>query len=171
MDTTELREQLAELHPNTFGWALSCCGGNRPLAEDVLQSAYLRVLDGRAIYRGHATFKTWLFGVVRNSAREERRRQLLRRAGLLRYETVEIATPDPVSTLSGRENCHGIRVALSKLSARQQEVLHLVFYQDLTIEQAASIMAISVGSARTHYERGKRQLRRLLDGEEDGDNA
>jgi RNA polymerase sigma-70 factor (ECF subfamily) len=41
-------------------------------------------------------------------------------------------------------------------------VLHLVFYQDLSISEAAVIMGVSLGSARTHYERGKARLRELL---------
>ena len=52
--------------------------------------------------------------------------------------------------------------ALSRLSKRQQEVLHLVFYQNLTIQEAANVLAMPVGTARTHYERGKSRLRELL---------
>jgi DNA-directed RNA polymerase specialized sigma24 family protein len=37
-------------------------------------------------------------------------------------------------------------------------VLQLVFYHGMTIEEAAEVMHISLGSARTHYDRGKKAL-------------
>ena len=54
--------------------------------------------------------------------------------------------------------------ALLRLSARQREVLHLVFSEDFTVEGAAVVMGIGVGSARVHYDRGKKRLRALLGG-------
>ena len=162
MEASHLRARLADLHPLSFGWALSCCRHDPALAEDVLQSAYLKVLEGRARFEGRSAFKTWFFGVVRNSAREERRRQLLHKAGLLRYEPAPQKAPSPDGCLAREESRAEIRMALEGLSPRQQEVLHLVFYQDLTIEEAAAVMNISLGSARKHYDRGKRNLRQQL---------
>ena len=47
METDELRAQLEQLHASSFGWALACCRRDRSDAEEVLQIAYLKVLEER----------------------------------------------------------------------------------------------------------------------------
>ena len=70
----ELEAQLARLHEDSFGWALSCCGWDEMEAEDVLQTTYLKVVSGRARFGGRSAFRTWLFGVIRQTAYEHIRR-------------------------------------------------------------------------------------------------
>jgi RNA polymerase sigma-70 factor (ECF subfamily) len=48
--------------------------------------------------------------------------------------------------------------ALGALSERQRELLHLVFYEEMSIAEAATVLGVSVGTARQHYERGKANL-------------
>jgi RNA polymerase sigma-70 factor (ECF subfamily) len=55
------------------------------------------------------------------------------------------------------------------LPTRQREVLHLVFYAELTLEDTAIALDVSVGSVRTHYHRGKKRLSVLLCLEENDD--
>src|SRR2546426_369219 len=74
MSPQDLAAQLEQLHAAAFGWALSCCGWDRPAAEDVLQASYLKILDGRARFDGRSGFRTWAFGVTRRTAQEARRR-------------------------------------------------------------------------------------------------
>ena len=76
---TELRAELEAHHADAFGWALSCCGWERGLAEEVLQSTYWKILAGKAVFAGRSSFKTWLFAVIRRTTAEERRRQAIRR--------------------------------------------------------------------------------------------
>jgi RNA polymerase sigma factor (sigma-70 family) len=163
-----LERRLEALHPASFGWALGCCRWDREEAEEVLQTAYLKILDGRARFDERSSFKTWLFGVIRRTAAERRRGRWLRSLAALRR--LDDPPPAPVSTpearLDAAETSRVLRAALQALPARQREVLHLVFYQDLTVEEAARLLGISVGSARTHYHRGKAALHAKLAREE-----
>ncbi len=106
-------------------------------------------MDGRARFEGRASFRTWVFAVVRRTAAAEWRRAALRWLVPLRALDGTAATGgDP-----------GVALVRSETS---REVLHLVFYQDLTIAEAAEVLGVSLGTARTHYERGKTTLRKRL---------
>lgn len=161
----ELRRELAARHTDAYAWALACCRQHRSDAEDVLHSAYEKVLDGRARFDRHSSFKTWLFGVIRLTAADQRRRHVLR--NLLAGRWVAEAAQDDAAPAADAEAEHNqqrnalIR-ALAELPERQREVLLLVFYHEMTVEDAAQVMAVGIGSARQHYARGKARLRQLL---------
>lgn len=172
-------EQLQIHHADNFGWALACCAWHRDSAEDVLQEAYLRVVDGRAQFGGKSTLKTWFFSVIKRVAAETYRFQKRQGALNLRvfsstpsgWQGGDVAEPDTLSNaLEDLESGAAMRQALLQLSLRQREVLHLVFYSEMTLEDAAITLQISIGSARTHYHRGKERLGELLALEEDNDN-
>jgi RNA polymerase sigma-70 factor (ECF subfamily) len=169
MSLKELEAWLERLHEESFGWALSCSCGDAARAEDVLQTAYVRVISGRAVYGQRSSFRTWFFGVIRRVAFEENRRVRTerKRMALLESPTVQAMADERAVRPDEFESAHALRAALEQLPERQRAVLHLVFYQDMSIADAAEVMEISVGSARTHYERGKARLRLLL--EERGD--
>ncbi|MCI0487972.1 MAG: RNA polymerase sigma factor [Blastocatellia bacterium] len=166
MNGSEMRERLEELHAASYGWAMSCCSRDRSEAEVVLQTVYLKVLEGKARFDGKSSFKTWLFSVIRRTAADRRRRKILSRLRLVGYDrkTEEIAggeRPDEAVYRSQLQEMFGR--ALADLPARQREVLQLVFYHDFTIAEAARVMCVSLGAARTHYERGKAKLRRWME--------
>jgi RNA polymerase sigma factor (sigma-70 family) len=158
LDDAGLRNALEAHHVESYGWTLSCCRRRRDEAENVLQLVYVKVLSGKAVFDGKSSFKTWLFAVIRKTAAHEHRMELLRRLRLSQIPKVLDGRPP-------REQ-HGVEIrlkeALAKLPARQREVLQLVFYHDLSIVEAAKVMGVGIGSARTHYERGKKQMRRRL---------
>lgn len=161
----ELTQSLEPLHRDACGWARHCCEGSLVDPGDVLQIAYLKVMQGKARPRGGGSLKTWWFGVIRLTAKEEQRRRRFREslAGrLLRFAPAKVDEPGTSSRLELDESARELKAALSQLPARQSEILHLVFYQDLSISEAAGVMGISLGSARTHYERAKARLRDLL---------
>lgn len=124
----------------------------------------MKVISGRARFGGRSTLRTWLFGVIRRTAREHRRRELSEkeRAERLGREPVVASSERPDDLAERAERARALREALETLPPRQREVLHLVFDQGLSVREAALVMEVSVGAARVHYERGKRRLRARL---------
>ncbi len=165
MEISEVKAELEKHHSSGFGWALGCCGRDPSEAEEVLQAVYLKILDGRARYGGESSFKTWLFAVIRKTAASERRktclRKLLLNAGAERIPK-PLRTEGPDMALERSETHDRFRRALEQLPKRQRQTLHLVFYEDLSLQETAEAIGISVGAARKHYGRAKASLRDLL---------
>ena len=170
--TIPVLETLRAHHSDSYGWALACCCWESAMAEDVLQEAYLRTLDGRATYAGKSSHKTWFFAVLKRVAADMYRTR--KRASAIELQLVENAqatdpdgsgttTPDTSELVQQCESSRQLREALMQLPQRQREVLHLAFYADFTIEDVARTLGITVGSARTHYHRGKSRLAELLE--------
>jgi len=166
MEIDELKAMLESHHGSSFGWAMACCRRDPVDAEDVLQIAYLKVLEGKARFNGNSSFKTWLFAVIRKTALDQRRKSVLRAFNLLKaaqHEPNGYGSEHPDESTYRTELQDIFRRALVRLPRRQREALELVFYHDLNIQEAALVMGVSLGSARTHYERGKKRLRQLLE--------
>ena len=162
MDETELRNSLISLHSASFAWAMVCCR-DRELAEEVLQSVYVKVLDGHARHAGRSSFRTWLFAVIRNAARDRCRQRRWSRVTRLEFESLsQLVDSNTGNHRPLPDELSMIRSAIGKLPKRQQQIAHLVFYEDLTIDGAAEVMGISIGSARQHYARAKDALRTSL---------
>ena len=162
MDRCEMVRQLEKYHSGSYGWALSCCRQDREEAEEVLQTAYLKVVEGKARYGGRSTFKTWLFSVIRLTAIDARRRKIRRRLRLVRLDDQNVdpdSGPEPGERIDRSRLRALVRHAMMELPDRQREVIQLHFYHELSLREAAEVMGVSLGSARTHYDRGKKALR------------
>ena len=166
MSRGEIEQLLEKHHQDGFTWALACCRRNRDFAQDILQMSYLKILDGSARFDARSSFRTWMFGVIRRTALQTTRKYSVRERVLkaLFIGRIEPNHQGPHTMLEYSRNSEELVQALLKLSTQQGTVLQLVFYHDMTIEEAALVMEISIGSARTHYARGKKNLASILKG-------
>lgn len=149
---------LKKHHKDAFRWSLTLCNGDYPLAEDVLQDVYLKILEKKAVFKGKAVFKTWLFTVIRNTVKNKFRHRSHTIESTI-DERFEITFEEEKDTTDSNQ----IGGLLKQLSLMQRSVLQLVFYESYTIEEAAEILEVSVGTARTHYKRGKMRLKQMME--------
>ena len=153
------RSALEAIHSQVFGWALSRCYYDHAAAEDLMQSAYVELLSGKARFDKQSSLKTFVFGVVQNLARSRYRRLASRLRLVKQYhattpvEVAEIETP-------GEETA--IWQFVKALPQRQRDIIELVFCRDLTVEEASAVMGVTTGTGRVHYDRAKKALRKQL---------
>jgi len=137
--------------------------GDRELAEDIAQEAFVRVARRLTGLRNADAFRWYVRRTVVNLSHSHRRRQRVERAYVKRLvgsgATVGAATPDLVTR-------HTVREAVEKLPPRQRTVVVLRYYQDLTDQQIASLLGWPVGSVKSALHRAATALRQQLEREE-----
>ena len=159
------REQraLEELVRRHGGWAARFAQrlcGEPQLAEEVVQSAFLRLWNHAERWEGRARFSTWFYRVVHNLCIDH-----LRRARTT-YDALEDEFVDPAPTppeqLERRQHGLEIQQALAQLPERQRAAIVLSHYEDCTQAEAAAILGISEGALESLLSRGRATLRTLL---------
>ncbi len=155
---TDWKNQVQELHRESYLWSLSCCNYDKEMAKDVLQNVYVKIYDGKASFNQKSKLKTWMFSIIKFTSIDFMRKYGMR-VEELHEEHYQISDEEaePES-----EKANLFMQILQSLSGQQREVLTLSFYHDLTLEEIAPLLDISIGTVRTHYERGKENFRKLL---------
>ncbi|UZD22030.1 RNA polymerase sigma factor [Algoriphagus halophytocola] len=153
MNRSQLDHILKAHHRDAYLWARQCCSFEDELAKDVLQQSYLKILEGQAKLKDASKAKTWLFSIIRYTAIDE-----LRKAGRV---IPLLDSYDPVEPTEEVDETD-YEAIIKLLPDMQREVILMVFYHQMTIAQSAEILQIGLGTARTHYERGKKKLKELI---------
>ncbi|TDC27574.1 sigma-70 family RNA polymerase sigma factor [Streptomyces sp. 8K308] len=97
----------------------------------------------------------WLFGIARNVLANQARSQ--RRWARLMLRVAEHPPPPAV------DDQHGVGLALTALSAVDQEVLRLAYWDDLPHRDIAVILGVSAAAVTTRLSRARERLRAALD--------
>jgi RNA polymerase sigma-70 factor, ECF subfamily len=118
-----------------FSLAYRMCG-QRALAEDVVQEAFLSLWRSRTRYdRNRGSVRTWVLGVVHNRA---------------------------IDALRRRDEAREIRDALEQLPDEQSRVIELAYFGGLTHVQIASMLNAPVGTVKGRMRLGLAKMRMTL---------
>jgi RNA polymerase sigma-70 factor (ECF subfamily) len=138
-----------------YRWAYGLCRRHDD-AADIVQDTFSRLLETRPTFPNEAAMVAWLRRVAERIVVDRWRRKASRPriAGAVQTAT-DAETADD-------ETRRAVRDALQQISPQQRLVVMAKFYDDLTFEQAAAELGISVPTAKTHYLRALAALRDRL---------
>jgi RNA polymerase sigma-70 factor, ECF subfamily len=167
-DTTAF-EALIERHQALVAGTVARMLGSNSDVEDITQQVFIRVWRSAGRYVARAKFTTWLLKIARNLVFNEMRRtkrhphvpvQIDPEAEELPLKDETTETPD--ATLLQAELQRAIESAIKQLPETQRMALVLRRYEDLSYEEIADILELSLPAVKSLLFRARTELRERL---------
>ena len=162
---------LVERHYGPLlGYLYRFLGGNRPLAEDIVQETFLRVLQ-RGSYQAGRPFKPWLYAIAINLGRDYFKSARVRRDVAQDEEILEgiyDTAPGPEEAVLSDEQGRSVAAALGQLGEEYRVTLILRFYNGLSLQEIAETLHIPLGTVKSRLSIGTHRLRALLSTTKEG---
>ena len=132
---------------------------DRELARDAVQDAYVKAWRDLRSLRDPERFDAWLHRLVVHSCVDQLRR---RRSRPIEVELVALSSvlPDETATLADRD---ALDQALAGLVPAHRAVVVLHYYLGFPVPEAARLMGVPVGTAKSRLSRAIDALRQALD--------
>jgi RNA polymerase sigma-70 factor, ECF subfamily len=162
----ELLDELIELYQHRLLRYLLFLTGKREVAEDLFQETWMRVLLRGAQYNGKARFDTWLFTIARNLVIDLSRKRTMASLDEMseggeddRPFEIAMSGPSPLDQFQSREDCAEVGEVLLKLEPNYREVLVLRFYEELSLEEIATMTKAPLSTVKSRLYRGLAALK------------
>lgn len=157
--------ELVERYGASLVAVLEPRAGDPHAARDLAQEVWIKVLRGLERWRPGHSFRSWLFSIALNHARDASRRAG-RRGAEERLERRHGATAapersDPAAELAARDEAARVRAALARVSEPYRTALALVDVAGLGYADAARSLACSVGTLKSRVHRGRLAFREI----------
>ena len=169
-DPDALTKLVERHHSPLLGFLYRMTGGDRALAEDLTQEAFLRVIKAIDQYQYPRPFKAWLYAIATNIARDHYKRAEARYTDSMPHDkTIDQIAVDPITDLEGEilldEQMQQIADVVMALPAHQRETLILRYGQMLSLADISAALDIPLGTVKSRLSLGLRRLRKMMESE------
>jgi len=159
LDTSGVISNLFNKHVRSLVRMVRLFVDDRNAAEDMVQEAFLRLLDALPRIRQPERAAAYLRSIVLNLARDHNRRGLV---SLRHRLPTDESSASIVDKIVLREDQKQVIDALGSLPRRQRDCLVLKYYTELPVTEIAETLGLSVNTVKTHLRRGMSELRKRL---------
>jgi RNA polymerase sigma factor (sigma-70 family) len=131
-------------------------------ADELSQRTFLACVAARDAFRGHSSFRTYLYAIARNELYAHLRRMV--KNDHVDFEAVSLATlgTSPSGQAARAQEAERIRDALRELPAEQQLLLELHYWHELDAAALAEVFGATAGAIRVRLLRARQSLRERM---------
>jgi RNA polymerase sigma-70 factor (ECF subfamily) len=142
-------------------------GGDRGLAEDAVQVAFVKAWQASARFDPGRDLAPWLYAIVRRCAIDLVRHERRRRARAVE-DVEEALLPGPADGFEQAWEAAIVQDAIDALPAEESEVVRLVYYAGFTHREIAEYLEIPIGTVKSRTARAHARLRSRIGSHLDG---
>ena len=136
---------------------------SRADAEDIYQEVFLSLTKCETTFESDEQLKAWLLRATAN-----RSVNLFRSAWRRHVQTVE-AIPEAAEQRESGERFDALNRALDGLSSRYRTVIHLYYYEEMTVDEISAALGAKPATIRSRLARGRERLKAKLTGSREVD--
>ena len=136
--------------------------GNASIAEEIVGDVFLDVWRQAGAFAGRAAVTTWLLGIARLKAADVMRKRKEIALDIDAAELIADPADDPEVTLQKSDRAEVIRHCLSKLSARHEQIIELVYYEGKSVKEVSKLVGISMPTVKSRMFYARRRLAEMM---------
>jgi RNA polymerase sigma factor (sigma-70 family) len=159
-DDAAMRELHALYGQRMMAYALNLTQ-NGAMAEDVVQDSLIAVWRSAGRFRREGRVIAWLLGIVHHTAMKALRHPHQPISEGM-AEMLVAADPSPEEQVEVDERAAWVRRGLQSLSPNHRAALELVFYQGMSLAEAADVCGCPLGTIKSRLSYARRYLRDVL---------
>ena len=157
-DDSGIEDIIAEYKDALILYLQGFCG-NLTAAEDLMEDVFVKLVVDKPPFRGKSSFKTWLFAIAGNAARDYLRKS--KRRSFVPLENVS-SLSDEQDLLRGhiaKENDILVHKCMGRMNTDYRSVLYLTYFEGFTNAEAAKIMKKTTRQIENLLYRAKQSLK------------
>lgn len=135
------------------------------LAEDIFQDVFLKVNQKLSTFQGSSSIKTWIISITINTCKDYLKSAWKRRVvPITEFHENTIAGKNDYTAVEQKDENQLIRKIVMELPDKYKDIILCVYFQDMTISEAATLLNIAEGTAKSRLFRAKEKMKLCLEG-------
>jgi RNA polymerase sigma-70 factor (ECF subfamily) len=137
---------------------LNLCAGNRALADDLAQDAFIRAYTNLSGFKGRSKMSTWLFRIAYNCFYDHIKALHKQQTEPVENYTYKLYHEDSACA----ETDKTLYLALEKLNNKEREMVLLFYMEEKSLKAISVITGLPVNTVKSHLRRAKEHLKIYL---------
>jgi RNA polymerase sigma-70 factor (ECF subfamily) len=161
--------ELVKIHyADIFAYLRRLCG-NQADGEDLTQQTFLKAWSSLGSFRGRSKFSTWLYRIAYNTYIDWHRRNSNTQSHINQWwQECTDQNPGPFANAAQQQMANRLYEAVDELDDGKQHVVHLHYYQGLSLRKTARVLNISTSTVKYRLREVIKILRTQLTEDEKG---